>query len=550
MPPNSPAKERAFRLDLDSHSKDRMAWIRNVLTVSAGIFGIGFLFSGSVDPESAYSPGDLSHYHAHLSGSESCAECHQNAVAGLDTFPSVLRDQESAKAWQRDMDQNCRACHPVSEEDIQFSETTGRSKVARRIDFHSVNLVEAETPMCADCHREHKGTDFEPTKLRDNSCTQCHENLSDKYRISTETPFPKIVSAFDSDNHPEFRSLEADNGTIKFSHNFHMTPGLINPGDAKSKLVTSTSYKDPNGVLTAFSNKEGLIQLECHFCHQPVGDSNIDLREFISRSNETLSLGKYMSMPNYEQHCNVCHSVDFLPDQALDPDTNERVFKSAFEIERFGIEHGARPQDIEQDLKLYFAVQFLNPNEEVKKQIKKGGMNMLPRSPTRVWNSELTKQLTAAKYADEIASAVREIKKSCLHCHLESDEKHESGLPLIRTVDENSSGRGVYQDVWLKHGKFDHSSHREVSCLECHPLNDGKSGLKVGELDSPMITGLARNGSQANTGKLKYCVDCHDASKYGKSVTADSSDGSDSTPIRYAPADCTTCHSFHGGGNR
>ncbi|MDA2919964.1 FHA domain-containing protein [Desulfobacterota bacterium AH_259_B03_O07] len=193
------------------------------------------------DDTEAFSPGKLSD--AHTQFNKDCGKCH-------------------TIAWEIVPNNACLECHEVNP--------------------HKEN--EHFTPVCVQCHFEHKGNPV-LADLDNDSCTQCHSELLTKGYIPSST-YHRYITDFDSD-HPEFavlvRSLNQNGDTarvrlndqknledktpIKLNHDVHLQPGL----------------RGPNGPEN----------LTCENCH------NVDAN------------GEYMLSIEYESHCSRCHTLEF-----------------------------------------------------------------------------------------------------------------------------------------------------------------------------------------------------------------------------------------------
>lgn len=532
MPEHNPAKARAVRLPLDSYSRDRLAVIRNFLTLIAVAIAIGWLFAADVNPEASYSPGPLSAAHAGLS----CNQCHDSwAPISEKTFLAGVTDaNQENQLWYHKTDVLCQTCHPVigATETTAFATAKSIARFQLPIASHSMYQQLDKVDRCAECHQEHRGLQHLPSMVADQSCVRCHASINE-FRREINGAVHDGITQFKVGSHPQFRSLQTDRGTLKFDHVLHMTPGLRRESDRESLNKTVADYPDHGGRLDNVVNADGLIELDCNFCHQPRGDS--------------LSVGRYMSMPNYEQNCRVCHSIDLFPNQTRVDETGaitgnqdgDGAFESRFDVKALKIVHGADSETISNALKVYFNLEFFAPSK-IRSEYEGAVLDMPLQVPTRLWNNNpagadpldrMQKEASLESMQRDFETATHVVRKNCLHCHLTSENDPGTGIPdvkLLKADDDLLADGGVFQKTWFNLSHFDHSAHRGFSCIECHQLNHGKSDLvrRRADLasDRPMIGGL------------ENCTTCHT-----RQQVAD---------LRYAPTNCTLCHTYHGGGSR
>lgn len=514
MPKNSYAKARALRIPLlRSNSSDRLAWYRNALT-SAAVFGcivwlVAGHFPGRPPALNRYSPGPVSNAHAHLA----CLDCHKESVPLRDaTFLSGWKNEadEIPRLWGRHSDSACIDCHHVVVANVELGSGQPSS-----ISPHSLNQRMDNVGACAGCHQEHRGGKFLPSQVADLSCVACHARLPD-FRIRQDTGIAGKIRRFEPD-HPRFRSLEVDRGVLKFNHKLHLAAGLVDDNDSQISSKKLADYNDPQGLLARFENAAGEIQLDCIFCHQPTNEPV--LASSLPLDNHgPLGTGQYMSMPGYERNCRVCHALQLEPDPRL-----------AFD-KRLQLQHGVSPEQVLNDLNVYFSLEAIAP-EEIKQQLEKGDFRLPPSIPTQVWNSKAQTDV-AESIRERVNKAANTARTACLRCHFASPEDSGRGVLLPRTMaadQENGiTAGGMFETTILKHGKFDHAAHSDVKCTDCHDYENslGKSQLTNLELDKPMIR------------DFDSCLACHQTAARV------------APPNRPGPTNCISCHTYHGGGNR
>ncbi len=90
-------------------------------------------------------------------------------------------------AW----DNRCEACHadfrPMSKGSatapiLGSSDADARCQQCHSGEVHHKNQLDAMTPACGGCHREHRGPDVSLIRTADADCTQCHGNLAASLR--------------------------------------------------------------------------------------------------------------------------------------------------------------------------------------------------------------------------------------------------------------------------------------------------------------------------------------------------------------------------------
>jgi len=530
MPKKNLAKTRALRIQLDSISDDSLAFYRNWITLAAALIALFWLLLGFLNPSASanrYSPGPVSSAHAHLG----CSQCHDSSAPLRDaTIFASLKKTDSAtnQLWHRKSDNLCKQCHPVSTSPAGLTapdKNLSVDKIAQTIPIspHTTNQRIETVGSCASCHCEHRGTDTLPSLIDDASCTNCHQNL-DAFRLENTNDIAAKVTDLNFD-HPSFRSLGTDKGVLKFSHSLHLNAGLMREGERAELAKTPQDYPDADGRLDDFVDAAGRVQLECSFCHQPSGKPTIGTDLGTDSKFLESSAARFMSMPSYEKNCQICHPIEAIPDAGLE-------FESTLVIE-----HGSSSEKILNDLRVYFSLATIAP-AEIKDTMTDINVSTPAMAPTRLWDIKKTKEDSAENgiREDLINKAANHLRSACFHCHFPSAADSTAGLPVIRLIDDrhtsnaSAEGSAVIDSSWFRFAKFDHSSHRDMNCTQCHKMNGGKNEvLDRGQdlsADLPMIENLAS------------CLECHQKPSKVKS------------PARAGPTRCTSCHNYHAAENR
>jgi len=516
MPKNSLAKARALRIDLGSHNQDTLARIRNFLTIAAVVASVGWLLASYISPRtmaSRFSPGPVSNAHAQLN----CESCHDSSAPMRDaTFLARWRnrDANSVDLWHRQSDQMCTVCHPINGESNTPPPAQSLELAKHGIEHpipispHTSNQKVSTVDSCASCHDEHLGESHKPSIVGDKSCVACHQNLEASRKVPSLTATK--ISSFE--DHPEFASLAKDTGTLRFSHNVHMSVGLMRD-NAKSSLVKTRDDWKNDPRLSGQFNKQDQVSMNCEFCHQPTSGGESLSTTGLNSSTRNTSTGNNMSMPTFETNCQVCHEIDLPAKPGLG-------FTNDLEIP-----HGISADKVSKMIKAYFALEAIAPKDldaSVSASTSKD-LNL----PVRLWDIADSKTNLSDEIKKHYNEAVTQTRMNCAFCHLPSDVTSAAKLelpPVLRNADHE-----VVVSNWFKKSRFDHGAHRDMNCVHCHENSDGKGAVNmVGseiKRDLPMIKGL------------RSCLECHQ-------------EGTVTAPSRKGPINCTACHTYHGGGNR
>ncbi len=408
-------------------------------------------------------PGPLSVAHSSLhfaqshgggTNDQSCSACHASGgsgphgilTAGLQSEPrpwnlakliSIKRGAPTA------MDDACQKCHVAHS-------------------FHQPNT--SREVGCAACHREHQGTGG-LTANNDAQCGLCHADPTVMTMAATKGAqmpardfalprppggFTEVIHSFASD-HPEFRTLLPDNrdpDTLKFNHHLHLD-GTTIPALANGK------------------------KLDCIFCHQPE------------------ATGSLMRPVRFENHCQVCHSLQFdpeTPELTLPHGSAESV--SAFlhslpqqylaVAQRQGIANADQRKKFAEE-KLSSLRAQLQPGEDVER---------------RIFFSSAVAGPSAS--AGVVQGATRALYPGCAYCH-----EVKAGTSNTAEIT-----KPVLIERWFSRAQFEHSKHSSTACTQCHAAQQSSKTADV-LLPSKAI-----------------CVECHSS----RGGVADS---------------CVTCHTYH-----
>jgi predicted CXXCH cytochrome family protein len=466
-------KQRAVRIPLDYFKKSD-GLTRWKVALAALFFVAPVLWAASfwVRPKGPldYSRGPLATVHA--TWEEKCDACHApfKPINGSAHWAHGYLDASSSA------EQKCEACHSGA--------------------VHHDKQRPESTPGCGGCHRDHRGRDASLVRLADNDCTRCHQDLN-AHMKEGKSEYAN-VSGFTTD-HPEFRSIKADDGRLKFNHKLHLTPGL-------GVGFTLANIRDPADRKRYQEEKDGVV-LDCRSCHQ------LDAGDFGggpwgNLSNSFLpkrAAGAYMQPIVYENQCKACHPLNVEPDQ--------KDKAAAPALAGLTVPHRLQPDEVRDFLRGAYAEQVLARDypELHKYFLRPRPMPGLAMSEAEKKAQELVKEKAALaeNFLGIGQAAVKEkvSRAACAECHYFETPQGESTPKRIVPTNVPT--------VWLKHARFDHVAHRAVDCLACHE-NARKSEV---------ATDVLMPG-------IKKCQECHSP--------ASSAGGG-------ARFDCTECHSYHHG---
>jgi hypothetical protein len=234
-----------------------------------------------------WNTGPITSQHQMISGS--CESCH------AEPFVKV-RDQE------------CRACHNVTNHDDHLAATPGSE------------------PRCAECHMDHNGS--EGMILRETElCTDCHVNPK------ASKPDATAMAVADFDSHPEFRVPVGALGEGGKREKISL--------DQKEKMVDPTRLK-LNHALHLQRDLRGPdgspVTLACGDCHT---------------LSENYSSIKKIS---FEDNCQSCHSLGFddrLPGEEVPHGDSDTVYSYVYAeyAKYYLLDDNGKPQSPEFDLR-------------------------------------------------------------------------------------------------------------------------------------------------------------------------------------------------------
>jgi hypothetical protein len=453
------AKERSTRTPLDCHTQaDSLArWKERLgggaLLLSVVWLGSNFFTSDQRDFHASRGPVAA----VHQIWETECQACHGDftPISSNSWAPPFLGDPlESSK--------RCQECHEGA--------------------VHHAH----QTPelACGTCHREHRGRQASLVNLPDTDCTQCHKRILNHGWYDFLPTLPN-VAVFSKGGHPEFSSIKADPGKIKFNHQLHLTAGMAIGKDGGTLM---TLGQLPEGARKRYRDQQenkadaAPVQLACASCHQ------LDAGDFGVNGGKANS-GAYMLPIVYGNQCQACH-----------PLTVERDLT---------IPHRLEPKAIHDLLSGFFTAQVVRGNVGLLDKKVRPLPGKLPDSLDATVGEMIAKKVESAE-KDLYLS-----KRLCAECHYFAGKSVAEAIKPGR-VPELSIVPANVPTVWLKHAKFNHTAHRAVKCAECHAGTDTSTvhtDVLIPDRDS--------------------CIQCH------APVTKAGTPG--------ARFNCTECHAYHNG---
>lgn len=416
------SKSIAERIDVDYYRKPhplrewkrKCSWAAFFASLAA-ILVITFV----LNDHRMYQAGPVSDYHQIIAND--CEACH------TQPWQTGMRLVSLSEAHRTVPDETCEACHAGP--------------------AHNPNEITEDVQRCAECHREHRGSN-ELATVANAACIRCHSDLKTK---DGSHQFEQSIIAFA--NHPEFKIIKEktkDPGTIRFNHAVHLAEPMLQPFG---------HGKEPDGLEK--------VSLQCVDCHQP---------------DESR---KYMLPVKYDQHCARCHDSALTFDPKRFPDQP--------------VKHGVQVDVVRGVLRERYAHYVKENREEVLGSAESQGKRMPWRSlPVELDKEEYQWVNNQVAVANDV---ILNRQTGCAYCHeVESDDK---GAPS-RVV------AAAIPDRWFTHSVFQHDSHRMLNCEACHEgVKDSKltSDVLLPGVDNcrkchgptSVATGAARDD----------CVECH-----------------------------------------
>lgn len=540
-PSEQSGKSRAQRIRLDYFRQHH--WLRTwrwIATAGAVLGAAGYLAWVSLVPGGVahLSTGEISA--AHAAFDQNCSQCHSDFVPiAVDAWrpqPAEAIDQAAAK---------CRHCHATIEPHSLVFSSAGKQS-----DQH-----------CALCHSEHQGRNHQLIPATDDTCVDCHRDVTPFHDASSLGGQPKLarVTRFSNQEHGEFRSLVSDDSVrsrIAFDHALHMQPGQVAPGRRGGMKLDRIAAEHRGRYQRPGDSDNALIQLQCADCHQFQDASAGRVR------SGDFDWGRGSLPVRYEQHCIACHPLT-LPGQRDG---------------QLGLAHGRSLLALQDSIRGHLAAlasdsnaPFVPANDELPIRIPGEREEGLDSGTTTNAIASDAAAMTNAVPALQLQRVLGNVRRQCQLCHTDIDLDAMVRLPRL-------------PQPRLRAGWFDHGAHRTMACLACHPGADPNRQSVASELKSVLslwqqrldlprdLPGqvtrpLERDGtsreltdSGSSSGALQLpemtvgiaaCTPCHQGLAENALAVGERS-GIEELAILFgglstrAPARCTTCHQYHG----
>ena len=342
----------------------------------------------------------------------------------------------------------CDACHQVAFEHVK----DGACLECHKSIGHHVGpeLMPASLfagARCSACHRDHKGV---KTTHRDDDrfCVDCHVDIGAR----TKSAKSSNVSDF-AKNHPAFRvTLPTPDGMRRVRQG---EGALVEASNLKFPHAT---HLDPKGVRSPL---QGRMKMECKTCHQP---------DASKRGFEPISMPK---------HCQECHNLQFEPAVTTREVPHGKAAEAVTVIEEF-----------------YSSLALKGTPDSFQKAFGVPGQGLLRRVGEPTGAERQAALSLATKKSTQVTRELFELRV-CITCH------EVGAAPEWKVEPVRPSHR------WMPQASFDHKSHAQTPCADCHAVDTSK---KSADVAMPIIAGCreCHGGSKPVQGKVtSNCLLCH-----------------------------------------
>lgn len=335
---------------------------------------------------------------------------------------------------------------------------------------HQVAFRHVMNGACLECHSRigrHGAGEVVPAALfQDKRCTSCHREHKgaktthrddDRFCVDCHRDIKSVSAKAQSANvadfardHPAFRLSVGGERLRQGTAPIREEPNLA---------FSHAAHLDPAGVK---SPGKGRVRLDCDACHRP---------DASRRSFEPVSMAKV---------CGECHRLQFEPAVT----TRE-------------VPHG-RPGDAATVIEEFYANLALNGvRDSFQKAFGVEGEGLLRRVGAPSAADRRNALALASSKAKRVAHDLFEVRV-CVDCH------KVSGDGRSWSVEEVKVGHG-----WMPQARFDHKTHAQARCLECHDVARSKKSSDVAMPDIDTCR-KCHGGSRPAQGKVtSNCLLCH-----------------------------------------
>jgi predicted CXXCH cytochrome family protein len=415
---------------------------------------------------------------------------------------------------------NCQACH-LPRTPVASRAGDAQCQTCHAGTIHHASQRAQDVPACAECHRDHRGSDTSLLAMDDSVCTSCHRDLPRHRKPDAGTMLTaeaESVTRFSANKaeHPAFTAPAGvpgpDSGRIKFSHALHIARGLTLEPEGKPWIFAALK-NEADRVRYGWTHGHDTdpIQLRCRSCHRLDPGDAAGASGTVGGSAGPRPAGDAMLPVTYENDCRACHPL------AFDPKDPERM-----------VPHGLKPQQVIEQLKQFYTSQAVKDDPALLRRfIPPRPMPGRPASPEAARAEKAATDKTLAALRRLFAAAVEERVRvaqqlrlgrgGCVECH----ELTPASRPLVSLEAASSLDIKpvVVRSLWYQSASFNHATHRALKCRSCHA---GASESK--DQNSLLLP---------NVGP---CVSCH--------APATTQGG---RPRGGAGTSCAECHRYHNG---
>jgi hypothetical protein len=353
------------------------------------------------------------------------------------------------------IENQCAACHEVAFQHVKNRACLEcHAKVGSHVAADATPTALFSDMRCTSCHTEHKGV---KTTHRDDDrfCVDCHRDIHGKATGADSMNVSDFALA-----HPAFRLTIAEGEATRRVRQ-----------DAKAPITQRSHLKfphavhlDPKGVK---SPSKGRVQLDCASCHQP---------DASRRMFEPISMAK---------HCQECHRLE------IEPAVTSRE-----------VPHGKPADAVAMIDEFYATLALRGVPDSFQKAFGVPGEGLLRRAGASEGERQDALRLATRK-AHQVAADLFEVRV-CHTCHEVLREAPATAIPSWKIAPVRTTNR------WMPAARFDHRSHLQTKCAECHDVAHSKSGNDVA---MPGIESCreCHGGSHPQSGKVtSNCLLCHD----------------------------------------
>jgi len=346
----------------------------------------------------------------------------------------------------------CAACHTVAFRHVKDRACLDcHATVGHHVgpELKPAALFEGER--CASCHRDHKGVRA-THRDDDGFCVACHRDIGAKAKGT------QIANASDfAADHPAFRLSLLEGDSVR-----KVRQGSEDLAERSNLVFPHQTHLDPAGVK---SPSRGRVVLDCGACHRP---------DASKRNFEPISM---------ERHCRECHRLEFEP-----------------AVTSREVPHG-KPGEAATVISEFYASLALNGvKDSFERAFGVPGEGLLRRVGQPSESQRRVALALARRKAERVAADLFEVRV-CNTCHEVERKDAAWSIAPVRIASR-----------WLPQARFNHRSHAQSQCADCH---DVAHSMESSDVAIP---------------EIETCRECHGGSKpVEKKVTSS----------------CMLCHGFH-----